>query len=348
MSFEAFKQRISPPITPVSVKTVPVASIFSPKIAPGTGAKIGGDPNSVSSQSHPQTCDCPIGPAPVSPKKNQSTSIFHRLGSAKDKMRIANASTFGPAPLPPDSSPIRNIPHAKTVSTSFFTRHTVPLLFVICIFFVCLATVFFLGISGRRLDPIRLYKFSKESTYLVIAFKDDEIIGTGTAFAVKNNRLITNKHVIAGADKVIVLNKDIGKKGIVVAVEIAKTADLALLKTVDRTLPHFLTLSTEASLVGEKVFAIGFPLTHMEKDTGEIPEPQMTAGIINHNERQGESMEDCIQTDAILNHGNSGGPLLNERAQVVGVNTFKIKGIDGTSGAIKSSVVRSSFPEVRN
>ena len=141
---------------------------------------------------------------------------------------------------------------------------------------------------------------------------------TGTGFVVDSSGLIvTNEHVIDGAGKLTVTLQD-GTKLNASLVGKDSSSDLALLE-VDPGSHHLpaLQLSDDSGLaVGDPTYAIGSPYGLEET---------LTTGVISALHRQitapnGFTISDAIQTDAELNPGNSGGPLLNAAGQVIGVN----------------------------
>jgi serine protease Do len=138
--------------------------------------------------------------------------------------------------------------------------------------------------------------------------------GWGSGFIVKaDGYIITNAHVVAGAPAVVTVMMADGKTEIPADVVgfSAKGLDLALLK-INRPgkLPIVKLGNTKSIQVGDNVYAIGTPL-------GEENQSTFTAGMVSalRDERQ------IIQHNAAVNRGNSGGPLLNEQGEVVGVNT---------------------------
>jgi S1-C subfamily serine protease len=142
--------------------------------------------------------------------------------------------------------------------------------------------------------------------------------GTGSGFILSaDGRLLTNAHVVEGADRVKVRLKD-GKiyQGTVVGID--KVTDVAAVKIDATNLPTVEIGKTEKLQPGEWAIAIGNPLGL---------DNTVTVGIIS---ALGRSSSDVgvpdkrvkfIQTDAAINPGNSGGPLLNSEGKVVGVNT---------------------------
>ena len=141
--------------------------------------------------------------------------------------------------------------------------------------------------------------------------------GQGSGFILdKEGHILTNNHVIDNAQRVEVTLSDKHKyKASVVGID--KHHDLALLK-IDAPNLVPATLSESNSLVvGQRVYAIGNPFGLSGT---------MTRGIISAirsiGTQQGEPIEDAIQTDAAVNPGNSGGPLLNSRGEVIGITTL--------------------------
>lgn len=139
--------------------------------------------------------------------------------------------------------------------------------------------------------------------------------------------VLTNNHVIDGAKQIVVILND----GTEVDAKLINTdiyADLAVLKT-SKTLPVAATLGNSDNLKpGETVIAIGSPLGDFRNT--------VTAGVVSATNRSldtgnGYQMEGLIQTDAAINQGNSGGPLINLAGEVIGINTVIVRGSASTS-----------------
>ena len=141
--------------------------------------------------------------------------------------------------------------------------------------------------------------------------------GQGSGFILdKEGHILTNNHVIDNAQRVEVTLSDKHKyKATVVGVD--KHHDLALLQI---NAPNLVpaTLSESAGLVvGQRVYAIGNPFGLSGTMTRGIISAIRSIGV-----QSGEPIEDAIQTDAAVNPGNSGGPLLNSRGEVIGITTL--------------------------
>lgn len=150
--------------------------------------------------------------------------------------------------------------------------------------------------------------------------------------------IVTNHHVIEGADKITVLIPGKGRYDAEVVGEDILT-DLALLKIDESGLIEMALGDSSQARVGGTVIAIGNPLGYFQQT--------VTAGIISALDRQvrfpGSGYAyTFIQTDALVNPGNSGGPLVNLQGEIIGINTAKISlmGVEGIGLAIPSNTVK--------
>jgi serine protease Do len=163
----------------------------------------------------------------------------------------------------------------------------------------------------------------------------------GTGFIISNEGyIITNNHVVSGADEIKVKFGD-GRefKGEVKGTD--EKLDIALVKI--STTEHFpvATLGDSDKLqVGEWVMAIGNPFGL---------EQTVTSGIVSAKGRVIGSgpYDDYIQTDASINPGNSGGPLFNAEGQVIGINTAIIAGGQGIGFAIPINMAKAIIPQLQ-
>jgi len=152
--------------------------------------------------------------------------------------------------------------------------------------------------------------------------------GQGSGFIIdKSGYIVTNNHVVEGADTIKVILKDDTEYSAEIVGRDPVT-DIALIKVeAKRNLPTVPMGSSENLRVGEWVAAIGSPFGL---------EHTVTAGIVSAKGRVIGSgpYDDFIQTDASINPGNSGGPLINMRGEIVGINTMIIAGGSGIGFAI--------------
>ena len=151
--------------------------------------------------------------------------------------------------------------------------------------------------------------------------------------------IVTNNHVVEGADEVeVTFNNKVKKTATIIGTD--PTTDLALIK-VDGTDLHFLTFGDSDNVrIGEWVLAVGNPFNLTST---------VTAGIVSAKARnlsilgEGTEVESFIQTDAAVNPGNSGGALVNTKGELVGINAAIAShtgSYEGYSFAIPSNIVR--------
>ena len=154
-----------------------------------------------------------------------------------------------------------------------------------------------------------------------------ELRGLGTGMIIdKEGHILTNYHVVGGADKIMVLLAD-GNQYKAKVVGTDPKTDLAVIQiSADGSLPYVTFGDSDKIDVGDWVVAIGEP---------RGLDQTVTQGIISAKHRQGimdpSNYQDYLQTDAAINPGNSGGPLLNLQGQVIGVNAA----IESTSGGFE-------------
>ena len=156
-----------------------------------------------------------------------------------------------------------------------------------------------------------------------------EALGSGFVID-KAGHIVTNYHVVQGAQRVQVSfsnNERLAAQ--VVGRDPATDVAVLQVKAQSRALTPLDLGNSDAVRVGDSVVAIGNPL-------GE--DRSITSGIVSALQRRifapnGAPIDNVIQTDAALNHGNSGGPLLNTRGKVIGVNS-QIQTADGSGGNI--------------
>lgn len=154
----------------------------------------------------------------------------------------------------------------------------------------------------------------------------------------EQGHIVTNAHVVDGASQLDMIFSD-GTKASAQLVGADSGSDIAVLQ-VSGNVPGFLPLGDSSALqLGETVIAIGSPLGSYR---GSV-----TVGVVSGLNRsvQGSGEQNLIQTDAAINHGNSGGPLLNLAGQIIGINTLVVQVSDsgeivqGLGFAIPSNTV---------
>jgi len=128
--------------------------------------------------------------------------------------------------------------------------------------------------------------------------------------------IVTNNHVIDGADKIsVTFNDERETEAVIVGVD--PITDLALIKVKENNLPYLTFGNSDDIKIGEWVLAVGNPFNLNSTVTAGI----ISAKARNINILGGQSIESFIQTDAVVNRGNSGGALVNTFGELVGINT---------------------------
>ena len=173
-------------------------------------------------------------------------------------------------------------------------------------------------------------------------FTDTYESGIGTGFIVDSNGLIiTNSHVVNDPNgEYSVVLKD-GTTYSVDKIHLDEYSDIAILEITARNLPTVEFGDSDSLKVGQKAIAIGNALGRFDNTvtvgviSGTAREVQASSGF-----GQRKTYENVIQTDAALNPGNSGGPLLNSSGQVIGVNVATTLGAENIGFAIPVNVVK--------
>ena len=165
--------------------------------------------------------------------------------------------------------------------------------------------------------------------------------GQGSGFIIdKSGYIVTNNHVIDGADTIKVILRDDAEYNAEIIGRDPVT-DIALIKVDAKdNLPTVPMGSSDNLKVGEWVAAIGSPFGL---------EHTVTAGIVSAKGRVIGSgpYDDFIQTDASINPGNSGGPLINMRGEIVGINTMIIAGGSGIGFAIPIDLAKDIVAQLK-
>ncbi len=195
------------------------------------------------------------------------------------------------------------------------------------IFFLIIFSIFFSRSVYGDLSTKKIEEIEK-SVVRILVLKDKKING-GSAFLINNDgNFVTNYHVIKDADKIRVLFGDADDVNAEVLFA-SPQLDLAILKIDYIGLPVPIRIRISEVKKGEKIYASGFPaITDQEMDASRklTPTSTLTNGIISNVDKSSwsSSITDRvrIQHTANINKGNSGGPLLDNCGDVIGVNTF--------------------------
>ena len=185
-------------------------------------------------------------------------------------------------------------------------------------------------------DPFFKQFFGDAFNQMIPKDRIERSLGSGVIIS-QDGYIVTNNHVIDGADKIIVALPNSNKEFEAKVIGKDSKSDLAVVKIASKDLP-FIHFASSADLkVGDMVFAIGNPF-----GVGET----VTQGIISALDKSGigiNDYENFIQTDASINPGNSGGALVDSRGGLIGINTAILSRTGGNHGvgfAIPSEMVK--------
>lgn len=161
--------------------------------------------------------------------------------------------------------------------------------------------------------------------------------GSGVIIDAANGIIVTNHHVIDGGRNFTVDLPD-GRFFDAQLVGADEATDIAVLRVTGRGLAQVDLVDSDQLRTGDLAFAVGYPLGL---------DQTLTMGVISGLNRtgRGDTIEDYIQTDAAVNSGNSGGPLLDSRGRLIGINTSILSGSmgggnDGIAFAVPTRIMR--------
>jgi serine protease Do len=194
-------------------------------------------------------------------------------------------------------------------------------------------------------DPIFRYFFGDRS------YKQ-KVQGLGSGFLIsKDGYILTNDHVAGNASKIVVTLTN-GEKHNAKIIGTDPLSDVALLKIDGNDFPYVKLGNSDDVLIGEWVIAFGNPFGFFEIND----KPTVTVGVVSNLnvalkiEEEQRSYKGMIQTDAAINSGNSGGPLVNSIGEVIGMNTIIYTPNQGSVGlgfAIPVNRVKNILKELR-
>jgi serine protease Do len=171
--------------------------------------------------------------------------------------------------------------------------------------------------------------------------------GAGSGFIIdKEGYILTNNHVIKDAVEIeVMLDSEKTFKADIVGSD--SETDIALIKIDpgDEDLPVLPIGDSDKVKVGDWVMAVGNPAIHYLLDR------TVTVGVISGKGRKrlvNQSFDDFLQTDAAINLGNSGGPLVNMRGEVIGINTLILANTEGLGFSIPINKAREIIPQLKD
>ena len=191
-----------------------------------------------------------------------------------------------------------------------------------------------------------------DGVLMVRNYQNDEVASTGTGFVYKidgdNAYVMTNQHVVEGADRVtLITSNDEEVEGEVLGGDTYVDIAIVRIKKVDGLVALQLGNSENASL-GDLVFTIGSPLGYEYRgsvSTGHLAGKDRLVSVSTGNTSSSDWVMKVLQTDAAINPGNSGGPLMNTNGEVIGVISMKLvqTEVEGMGFAIPIEYINSKI-----
>ena len=181
-----------------------------------------------------------------------------------------------------------------------------------------------------------------------------KVQGLGSGFIISpDGHILTNEHVVHGAVEIVVTTTD-GKQYDAELIGQSREFDVALLKIKGDHFPYITLGNSDDTVIGEWVIAFGNPFGLFNVNS----KPTVTVGVLsavdmNFQKVEGRTYNGMLQTDAAINGGNSGGPLVNSLGNCIGINTFIFSGSNyegtniGISFAIPINFVKSILPDLK-
>jgi len=197
------------------------------------------------------------------------------------------------------------------------------------------------GINVTEIREFRdpFYEFYQNDPFFRQFFGDrsfkQEVHGLGSGFIISDDGyIITNEHVIGNANKVVVSMTN-GEHHDAEIIGKDAATDIAVLKIDKKGLPYLTFGNSDDVIIGEWVIALGNPFGLFE--VGQ--KPTVTVGVVSATNMklsagEGRFYRGMIQTDAAINSGNSGGPLVNSNGEVIGMNAIIFTGSQFNQGNI--------------
>lgn len=175
-------------------------------------------------------------------------------------------------------------------------------------------------------------------------------VGGGSGFLVSaDGYIVTNRHVVADENAEYTVFANDGKKYDAKVIARDPALDLAIIKINGSGFEHLKFGDSDKVQVGQSVIAIGNALAEF-RNTVSVGVVSGLSRSITASDRMGgnvESLDQLIQTDAGINHGNSGGPLINLAGEVIGVNVAMADGAENIGFALSSNSVKSIVESVQ-
>lgn len=170
----------------------------------------------------------------------------------------------------------------------------------------------------------------------------DNFVGVGSGIVIsENGYILTNEHVAGSKYSNVYVTLENGAKYNSSVIWSDSSLDLAIVKIPGEDFDYLNFGDSDNIMLGQNVYAIGNPIGVEFQRTvtkGIISGKNRTIKIVENDKEM--YMEDLIQTDATINNGNSGGPLINENGELIGVNTVKISEAESIGFAVPINIVK--------
>lgn len=181
-----------------------------------------------------------------------------------------------------------------------------------------------------------------ENSGIAFYADDKNLIGVGSGVLIsENGYILTNEHVAGSKYSNVYVTLENGAKYNSNVIWSDTSLDLAIIKIPGENFNYLNLGDSDRIFLGENVYAIGNPIGAEFQRTvtkGIISGKNRTIKIVENDKEM--YMEDLIQTDATINNGNSGGPLINDNGELLGINTVKISGVDGIGFSIPINIIK--------
>lgn len=172
-------------------------------------------------------------------------------------------------------------------------------------------------------------------------------VSAGTGFVAGTNLVVTNKHVVADTDADYTVVTTTGKRLSAEVIARDPIEDLAILKVKNLNLPLLPLGNSDGLVIGQTVLTIGNVLGEFENSVslGVVSGLSRTITASSRNGIDPEVLREVIQTDAAINFGNSGGPLLNLSGEVIGVNVARAAQADNVGFAVPINRIKQALAQ---
>lgn len=175
-------------------------------------------------------------------------------------------------------------------------------------------------------------------------------IGGGTGFVVSDDGLIlTNKHVVSDKEAEYTVLTNDGKRYPAKVLALDPVQDLAIIKIsgADKNLKSLVLGDSDNLQIGQTVIAIGNALGEFRNTVSVGVVSGLARTVTASGGGTAETIEDVIQTDAAINRGNSGGPLLNLKGEIIGINTATAQGAENIGFSIPINKAKKDIESVK-